>query len=321
MDILKNISIIFISIFFESLPFLLLGSIISATIETYVSNETMAKIIPKNKVLGSIVGILLGFFLPACDCAVIPVSKRLLKKGVPINVVISFMLASPIINPVVLLSTYYAFYKTSPNIFWGRLILGIITSLIIGIIMGIIYKKKDVTINNIEEEHCNCHCHDEEIEVDEDFIDLKKYIKDEPVKDEVSFKDRIKSIFKHAAFDMFEVVKYLMFGAFLASIVQVLLPRNILIIFNKNKVLSIIVLMLFAYLVSLCSTSDSFVGKSLVSTFAQGSIIAYLLLGPMIDIKNTIVLLGNYKKGFVITLISLIFIVIFICSVLVVNIL
>ena len=62
MDTIKNISIIFTSIFLESLPFLLLGAVISSIIETYVSNETMAKIIPKNKVLGSIVGIFLGFF-------------------------------------------------------------------------------------------------------------------------------------------------------------------------------------------------------------------------------------------------------------------
>ncbi len=105
MDIIKNISIIFISIFLESLPFLLLGALISSVIETYVSNEKMAKLIPKNKILGSLVGVFLGFFIPACDCAVIPVTKRLLKKKVPINVAVSFMLASPIINPVVLLST------------------------------------------------------------------------------------------------------------------------------------------------------------------------------------------------------------------------
>ena len=107
----------------------------------------------------------------------------------------------------------------------------------------------------------------------------------------------------------------------LASLVQVLLPRNILMIFNESKVLSIIALMLFAYLISLCSTSDSFVGKSLLSVFNESGVIAYLLLGPMIDIKNTIVLLGNYKKKFVWTLISLIFIVIFIVSLLVVNLL
>ena len=103
MDLIKNISIIFISIFFESLPFLLLGSFISSLIEEYISKEKIAKLIPKNKVLGSIVGVVLGFFIPACDCAVIPISKKLIEKQVPLNVVISFMLASPIINPVVLL--------------------------------------------------------------------------------------------------------------------------------------------------------------------------------------------------------------------------
>ena len=82
-----------------------------------------------------------------------------------------------------------------------------------------------------------------------------------------------------------------MFGALIASFIQVLVPRNIITIFNKNDILSILVLMLFAYLISLCSTSDSFVGKSLLSSFTKNSIVAYLLLGPMIDIKNTIVLL------------------------------
>ena len=93
-----------------------------------------------------------------------------------------------------------------------------------------------------------------------------------------------------------------------------LLPRNILTLFNNSHVLSIIVLMIFAYLISLCSTSDSFVGKSLMNIFPSGAVLAYLLLGPMIDIKNTFVLLGNYDKKFVITLISLIFIIIFISS-------
>ena len=286
MDILKNISIIFLSIFLEALPFLLLGSFISSIIEVYISNDKIAKIIPKNKVLGSIVGVFLGFFLPACDCAVIPITKRLLKKKVPINVAVSFMLASPIINPVVLLSTYYAFYKTDSSIFWYRFIFGIVIALIIGTIMGIIYNKKEVIRNSILEEDECCH-HSEK---------------------------GIKHVFIHAAIDLFEVVKYLMFGALLASIIQVLLPRSVLLVFNNNQVLSVIVLMLFAYLISLCSTSDSFVGRSLLNSFGKVSILAYLLLGPMIDIKNTIVLYGNYKKSFVNTLILLIFITIFICS-------
>lgn len=297
MDIIKDISIIFISIFFESLPFLLIGSLISASLEVFVSNDTIVRLIPKNKILASIVGVCLGFFLPACDCAAIPVSKRLLKKKVPINVAISFMLASPIINPVVLLSTYYAFFNSNPEIFWYRLIFGVIISLIIGLIMGIIFGKKDVIKNNLED---NCHCHERH--------------------SHKGFKNIILAIFKHTALDLFEVVKYLMFGALIASAIQVLLPRNILMIFNNNQLLSIITLMLFAYLISLCSTSDSFVGKSLLSSFSNSSIIAYLLLGPMIDIKNTIVLLGNYKKSFVVALISLIFIIIFIFCLVVIKI-
>ena len=306
MDIIKNIAIIFISIFLESLPFLLLGSFISSIIETYISNETIIKIIPKNKILGSIIGVCLGFFIPACDCAVIPISKRLLKKKIPINVAISFMLASPIINPVVLLSTYQAFYRTNPNIFWYRLLFGIIISLMIGIIMGIIFNNKEVITNNIEE-NCHCHHHDKH-------CNCKEHHHKRNVKNDILF------ILKHTAYDMFEVVKYLMFGALIASAVQVLLPRSILTIFQKNAALSILILMIFAYLISLCSTSDSFIGKSLLPSFTTSSIIAYLLLGPMIDIKNTLVLLGNYNKRFVITLISLIFIIIFICCYMVVRI-
>lgn len=303
MDIIKNISIIFISIFFESLPFLLLGSLISSIIETYITDDKLAKMIPKNGILGSIVGIFLGFFLPACDCAVIPISKRLLKKKIPVNVAISFMLASPIINPVVLLSTYNAFYRTNPEIFWLRLIFGILIALVIGVIMGLLFGKKSVIVNNItdEDDGC-CHCHHDN-------------------HSHRSIKNDILSISRHTAYDLFEVVKFLMFGALIASLVQVLLPRNILMIFNNNQVLSIITLMLFAYFISLCSTSDSFVGKSLLSTFGKSSIVAYLLLGPMIDIKNTVVLFGNYKKSFVLTLIFLIFLIIFIFSLMVVRVL
>lgn len=284
MEIIKNISIIFTSIFFESLPFLLLGSLISSIIETYISNETLTKLIPKNKILASVVGVILGFFLPACDCAVIPVSKRLIKKKVPLNTAVSFMLSSPIINPVVLLSTYYSFYKTNPEIFYYRIIFGILISFIIGIIIGLIYKDKEIITN----EECTCHTHNEKHTLKNDF----------------------KHIIKHTTIDLFEVVKYLIVGALIASLFQVIIPREILQTFKENKILSTLALMIFAYLISLCSTSDSFVGKTFIQTFTKESVLAYLLLGPMIDIKNTIVLLGNYKKSFVVTLITLIFITI-----------
>lgn len=294
---IKNIAIIFLSIFFEALPFLLLGSIISSVIEKYVSNEKIASIIPKNPILGSLFGIFLGFFLPACDCAVIPITKRLIKKKVPINVAVSFMLASPIINPVVLLSTYYAFYSTNPKIFWARFILGILVAAVVSSILGLIFKDDFVVKNSIEEieEECSCCHHHHE--------------------------NAFLEIVNHTMSDLFDVLKYMIFGALIASFVQVYMPRSVITVFNSNNYLSIIVLMLFAYLLSLCSTSDSFIGKSLINSFTKSSVVAYLLLGPMIDVKNTIVLVGNFKKKFALYLIVLIFVVVFIISSLVVGIL
>lgn len=298
MLIIKNISIIFISIFLESVPFILLGAFISAIIENYITDEQMAKLIPKNKVLGSIVGIILGFFLPACDCAVIPISKRLLKKKVPINAVISFMLASPIINPVVMLATYNAFYKVNPQIFWYRLVLGIVISLIVGIIVGIFYNDEDV-VNEKQEECHSCSCNKE---------NTKRNIK-----------ESFLNIIHHMAEDSFGVIKYLIIGALIASSVQVLMPKELLYIFKGSKVLSTILLMIFAYIVSLCSTSDSFVAKALLVSFHESAVMGYLLLGPMIDIKNTVVLLGNFKKKFVYFLITTIFICVFLASILVIG--
>ena len=171
----KNISVIFLSIFFESLPFLLLGAVISSIIEEFVSDEKLIKLIPKNVILSSLVGVFLGFFLPACDCAVIPISKRLIKKNVPLNVAISFMLSSPIINPVVLLSTYYAFYNTDSKIFFYRFFLGILISLIIGIIMGLLFRNKNVLKNS---DSCCCHNHEHnhvDSEINDDFKELLKH--------------------------------------------------------------------------------------------------------------------------------------------------
>ena len=292
---MKNIAILFLSIVFEALPFLLFGSFLSAIIERFVSEEKMVKLFPKNIFLGSFVGVILGFFLPACDCAVIPISKKLIEKKVPISVAVSFMLASPIINPVVLLSTYTAFSKVSMKMFYYRFILGIIIAFVVGIIIGFIFRDNYVLKNG------SCECSDEE-ELEHHFKRKHGLLSD------------FAFILRHTGEDLFDVLKYLMFGAFIASIVQVFVPRTLITLFHDNIVLSIIVLMIFAYLISLCSNSDSFVGRSLLSTFGSSGVLAYLLLGPMIDIKNTIVLFGNYKKSFVFSLIGFIFLFVLIFS-------
>ena len=106
---INNFTITFVSIFLEAIPFVMIGVIISSIIQMFVSEELLARIIPKNKLVGILIASLMGIIFPVCECAIIPVARRLIKKGLPLYLGITFMLAVPIVNPVTLLSTYYAF--------------------------------------------------------------------------------------------------------------------------------------------------------------------------------------------------------------------
>lgn len=305
MTYIQDLSIIFISILLEALPFILLGVLISSIIQVFVSDELIQKIIPKNPILGALVGVLMGLFIPTCDCAVIPVARRLIKKKVPLNVAITFMLASPIINPVVIIATIYSFNGTIPSMVLFRSLLGIIIAIVIGFVMSLLQKNDKVLLDNnkcsCDHDHCDCHNHEHEHEHHHNHENNK-------------IVNKILYVLKHANSEFFDIIKYLIIGALIASCAQVFIPRDILQYLAQNSVISIIVFMLFAYLISLCSTSDSFVAKTFVNEFSNKSILAFLLLGPMIDIKNTIVLIGNFDKKFVLKLIGLIFLLIFIVS-------
>lgn len=304
---IQDISIIFISIILEAFPFIMLGVIISAIIQEYVSDDFIPKVMPKNPVLGALVGVLMGLVIPVCDCAVIPISRRLIKKGIPLNVGVTFMLASPIINPIVIIATIYSFGATIPNMVIYRSLLGVAIAIVIGLIISMTTKKNEVFLKEnttFKKKHTHshsCSCG----QADNNELNRNK------------IGNRIIRIIGHSKDEFFEIIKYLIIGCLIASSAQVLIPRDILNSFSGNGIVPIFILMLFAYLISLCSTSDSFVAKTFTSHFSHNSILAFLLLGPMIDVKNTIVLLGNYNKKFVIKLISLIFIFVFIISLIV----
>lgn len=294
MQYIQDISIVFISILFEAFPFIMLGVVVSSIIHEFVPDDFIPKIMPKNPFLGALVGVVMGLFIPVCDCAVIPISRRLMKKGIPLNVGITFMLASPIINPIVIFATIYSFGTIIPEMVIYRSIIGVIIAIIIGLIISIIHKKDEVFLIEESSKHshsCACGCHHEH---------KKKKLS-----------ERILNVVKHSKVEFFEIIKYLIIGSLIASSAQVLIPKEILNSFSGEGVIQIFILMIFAYLISLCSTSDSFVAKAFANQFSNNSILAFLLLGPMIDIKNTIVLLGNYNKKFVIKLIGLIFVFVF----------
>ena len=319
---MRDIAIYFTTIMLEAIPFLLLGALISAIIEEFVSEERISKMIPKNRVLGSLVGIFLGLFIPACDCAVIPIAMRLKKKKVPTNVIVSFMLASPIISPVVLLSTFFAFGETEkmllfgfemPKLFVYRTIFGVVVALVVGIILDIICKDA-VLKEEIYEHHHHHHDH-EHIHTCNHHHEGCSCSHHEK---ETGPLGRVKNIINIMYGDFMGIISYMAVGALLAATMQILLPISNIGGIVQNKYISTFIMMLLAFALSLCSTSDAFIARTFMNSLSKNSILAFILLGPMIDIKNTILLNKSFNKKFVIVLIASIFITVYLISCLVI---
>ena len=318
---MRDIAIYFTTIMLEAIPFLLLGALISAIIEEFVSEERISKMIPKNRVLGSLVGIFLGLFIPACDCAVIPIAMRLKKKKVPTNVIVSFMLASPIISPVVLLSTFFAFGETEkmllfglemPKLFVYRTIFGILVALVVGIILDIICKdsvlKEEGSVVNHEHYHHHHHEHIHTCNHHHEGCTCSTHEKETgPI-------GRVKNIINIMYGDFMGIISYMAVGAILAATMQILLPISNIGGIVQNKYISTFIMMLLAFALSLCSTSDAFIARTFMNSLSKNSILAFILLGPMIDIKNTIVLNKSFNKKFVIVLIGSKFLTVYLIS-------
>lgn len=296
---ISSMSTIFLSIVLEALPFILIGSLAASLIQMFISEEWIARVIPKKRFLGLMAAGLLGLIIPVCECAIIPITRGLMKKGVPAGIAVTFMLAAPIINPVVLVSTYYAFGGTLPMVLL-RAGAGLSSALIIGFIIDLVYgKNAPIKISNSylhnhgRHHECNDGCsHNHNEKEHSIFIE----------------------VIEHTTEEFYDMGKYLILGALISTMLQSVMPRQYMINAGNSGHLSIVVMMAFAYIVSLCSEADAFVASTFTGQFAAGPIIAFLILGPMIDIKNTLMLKSSFKKGFSTLLIMLIFVVCFIVS-------
>ncbi|MCM8711366.1 permease [Clostridium sp. SYSU_GA19001] len=288
---IENFSVIFLSIVLEALPFVMLGAFISSIIQIYVSENTIAKILPKNKFIGLLAASLAGLVFPVCECAIIPITRRLIKKGVPLNIAVTFMLAVPIVNPVVLLSTYYAFHS-KPYVVFIRGGFGLLAAITIGFLTGIMEEKKNPLKPSFIENDSICSCGFDH--------SYKKQ------------KSKFLEIVQHMNMELYDIGKLLILGAFISAAFQTIVSRKYILLVGEHSIYSITAMMLFAFVLSLCSEADAFIASTFLGQFSLGGIVSFLILGPMIDIKNTLMLTASFKSRFVIKLIFLVFIICFI---------
>lgn len=151
-----QLSTIFLSIVIEAIPFVLLGCVISGILQVYLTPERVKRLLPKNKFLSIIVGSLIGFFFPSCECGIVPIINQFLKKGVPDYTAFAFMVTAPIINPIVLFSTFIAFGNNFHFAFLRAL-----GSLIVAIIVGswLAYVHKGPVLTAAEQATVSDHVH------------------------------------------------------------------------------------------------------------------------------------------------------------------
>ncbi len=273
---------IFLSLFIEAAPFLIAGSIVSGIIAVYVNQGMVERYIPNHPLLAALAGAGLGFVFPVCECGVVPVTRRLYGKGLPLPVGIAFLLAAPVINPVVIFSTYAAF-GWGP-VLWGRVVFSMLVAFTVGLIFHlarpreILQPETLATSNSRDDSHHHEHS---------------------------GSRPGIWQALVMAGDDFLDMGRYLIAGAMLAAVMQTVVPQSTLLTIGQGPIISVFVMMALAFILSVCSTVDAFIALAFSNAFTTGSLFGFLVFGPMVDIKSSLLFMGVFRRRTVLYLILL----------------
>jgi uncharacterized membrane protein YraQ (UPF0718 family) len=259
---------IFQGIFIEALPFLLLGALASGFLAVYVKPEVLSRFLPRNRVLGVLAGGLIGMIYPVCECGAVPVVRRLYQKGMTPAAGISFLLASPVLNIIVIFSTAQAFG-------WGKMVVArVIMCYVTAVVTGLVFSRLAPGDILLPEVTANPHDH------------TRMRWNDVPFWKAMSL----------AGDEFMDMVRYLIIGALAATLAQVLIPQSFFLSWAKGPVLSVVAMATLAFTLSLCSNVDAFVALGFASFFAPGALLAFLVFGSMISIKNVTMFRSTFRQ-------------------------
>jgi uncharacterized membrane protein YraQ (UPF0718 family) len=274
----RTFLVIFGSLLIQALPFVMLGALAASLVEVFVPIGTLEKLGRLRRPLQLPAAALAGLAFPICECGSVPVARRLAQRGLMPSAAVTFMLAAPVINPVVIASTFFAYRGRSTlwTMVGGRFALGLIVAIAVGWVAGS-RSKDDLFKPNPEEAH-------------EHLTELGRP------------EARWRRFFVHLGNDFLFMGRYLILGATIAAAVQTFLPTSVLDGLAGTTVLSLVLMMGLAAVMSLCSESDAFVAASFVQ-FGPSAQLAFLVFGPMVDLKLIALYAGTFRRGFVRTVV------------------
>ncbi len=290
---------VFLGLFIEAAPFLLAGSIVSGIIAVYVNQEMLERFIPGQPLLAALAGAGLGFVFPVCECGVVPVTRRLYGKGLPLPVGIAFLLAAPVINPVVIFSTFAAF-GWGP-VLWGRVGFSILVAFAVGLIFHLARPEEVLNAPLLER---GAELRPQTPAARSSVLRATTRVAPTE-RDHVHPNPRIWQALAMAGDDFLDMGRYLIAGSILAAAMQTLVPQSTLLAIGQGPIISVFVLMALGFILSVCSTVDAFIALAFSNAFTTGSLFGFLVFGPMVDVKSSLLFLGIFRRRTVFYLILL----------------
>jgi uncharacterized membrane protein YraQ (UPF0718 family) len=270
----------FLSILLEGLPFLLGGAILSGVLEEFLPQSMMTRLLPKNPRTAILVSGLLGVVFPVCECGIVPVVRRLLRKGLPVSCGVTYMLAAPIVNPLVILSTLAAFRGQGA---WEmailRFALGLSVAVLVGWVVSFFAPFSILRPGLMSTGHDHDHDHG----------------------GSGGMLDRLQNVAQVATRDFLDVAVYFVIGAAAASLFSTAVNQEVILPLAANPPLAIVSLMGLASVLSVCSTTDAFIAATL-TTFPMAAKLAFLVFGPMLDFKLLFLYGAAFSKRFILLL-------------------
>ncbi|MFN9531432.1 MAG: permease [Cyanobacteriota bacterium] len=263
---------LFQGLLIEALPFLLLGVVIATAARWLAPGGRWVRQLPSHPLLGPLSGAGLGLALPACECGNVPVARRLLAVGAPVGSALGFLFAAPVLNPIVLASTWAAF-PDRPWLLLLRPLGAVVVAVGLALLLGLLGEGELLAVDVLEERRLSRPLADLSLlERRSGLLGASAPSAQLPPPEPA--RPTAAELLRHGSAEFLSL-----------ALVQTLLPRQWFLALGGQPTLSILALMLFALVVSVCSSVDAFLALGFAAQITPGALLAFLLLGPVIDLK------------------------------------
>lgn len=273
----------FLGGFIVTIPFLLLGVFTSGLIEVLIRPDDIKRWIPQPLWARVIGGVLLGFLFPVGEWGIVPVTRRLFTKGLPVSMGIALLLTAPIMNPIVFASTIIVFgYGT---VFIGRILIGVTVAIAMAVMITLFAQPEEVLDPQI----------------------ISNQDSPQSTVNPLSFGSQIMRVLHLAIDELFRMLRYLIVACLLASMMQTLISQDSLLLLDSGHILSGLSLQIQAFFMSISATADSAYAMTYVDHVATGAILSFLSFGAMIDLKSALLFMMIFQRKVIVYLLILAF--------------